>query len=184
AIDALALPLGERMRRQGLRRAAHYSRPAWRAEFGRIVEQVLHTPARVGREIVEVQPRAETRTVRAGLGTALIPVRLRTQGTLPAVPEGPGRTVLRSRVVGAEGQAAGVDGPATALPVLLQPGKELTAAVPVPVPQTPGKYAVRLWAERESRLPGAPEAHAEAELTLVVTGQEQPGPDRCCAPLL
>src|SRR5207245_1032709 len=76
SIHDLTLPLAERMRRQGLLRAAQLERSAWRERFGRIVEELLHNPPRQKRDQLEVQPRTQRRVVSTGSGSVLVPVRI------------------------------------------------------------------------------------------------------------
>jgi glycosyltransferase involved in cell wall biosynthesis len=203
AVGGLTLPLAERMRQRGLDRAKDFDRSRWRDRFGRFVERVLDLPPRPSREQVEVRFRARTRTVAAGLDTVLLPVRVINRGTHPAVPNGPARLVLHCRVVDELGQTCSVPGAATPLPGILLPGQALAAALPVPVPASPGTYQVLLHAEHASgsiRLrspdpenmdaassPSSVVPHAagpEARLKLIVDGSQEPIAGPCCTPLL
>jgi glycosyltransferase involved in cell wall biosynthesis len=163
ALHAIHLPLAERMRRRGLQRAATFSRPAWREQFSAVVERLLHAPPRPYRERVEVRPRGAERTVAAGAEAILVPVRVVNRGTHPLVVEGPARTVLRCRVLNEQGRLVADGTDATPLPGLLQPGRALTAAVPVPVPSQPGTYEVIFWAERVEISPLAPGRRGEGQ---------------------
>src|SRR5437763_6528265 len=80
ALRDLATPLGQRMRRQGLLRAAGLEREKWRAQFGQLIEGVLDSPARPYREEVVVRPRTPARTVSVVQNTVLVPVRVANQG--------------------------------------------------------------------------------------------------------
>jgi glycosyltransferase involved in cell wall biosynthesis len=148
AIAGIGVPLAERLRLRGLERASQFGRPAWREQFARVVEQVLDSGPRPYREQVEVRPRGSERSASTGARAVLVPVRVVNRGTHPLVAEGPARTVLRCRVVDAEGRTAAEPSEATPLPGLLRPGRALSAAVPAPVPAAPGVYRVAFWAER------------------------------------
>jgi glycosyltransferase involved in cell wall biosynthesis len=181
AIHGLTIPLAARIRTRGLQRAAQLDRARWRERFAELVENLLDAGPRPYRGEVEVKPRSETRTARAGSGTVLIPVRVINRGSHAVLADGPGRTVLRCRVHDEAGQPCGASAPATLLPGLLVPGRALAAAVPVPVPALPGTYRVGFWAERATN---AGAENPEAWLTLTVE-DNGPIPDqRCCAPLL
>jgi glycosyltransferase involved in cell wall biosynthesis len=136
SIRDLAVPLVEKMRRNGLHKA-DLSHERWRERFGFLVERMLDQTQRPCEVGVAVRPRIETRTVRAGSGTVLVPVAIRNQGTIPVVSEGEGRMVI---------QAAMIDGCSieTALPGIIVPGQEQPAAVRVPVPDQAGSYRVEL----------------------------------------
>jgi glycosyltransferase involved in cell wall biosynthesis len=192
ALRTLELPLAERMRQAGLRGAAEYTRSRWREQFAGLVEQLLDTPPRPHRESVEVRPRAAERAAAPGAGTVLVPVQVANRGTHAVVADGPGRFVLRARVVPA-GRPADtfLDGPETPLPGLLMPGHTLAAAVPVPVPNTPGTYDATFRAIRAEgpsgkgrEGPAMPPVESGQPLRLVVAGEAGQGDERCCAPLL
>ncbi len=185
AVADLRVPVAERMRRRGLERAASFGRPAWRAQFAQVVEGLLDVGPRPYREQVEVAPRGGARAVSAGTGAVLVPVRVVNRGTHALVAEGPARTVLCCRVVDEEGRPAACGAEPTPLPGLLQPGRALAAAVPVPVPLEPGTYRIAFWAERADREAGDATPPAEHALCLVVTGAETPAEGAgCCAPAL
>jgi glycosyltransferase involved in cell wall biosynthesis len=143
ALSGLTVPLAERMRRQGLARAAEQDRARWRCRFGRIVEKLLDGPPRPYRKQVEVRPRAPSRTVSAGLDSLLMPVSITNRGTHAVVDEGPGRALLRCEVVDESGRAC-APRKDTPLPGILLPGQELAAAVRVGVPAVEGRYQARL----------------------------------------
>jgi glycosyltransferase involved in cell wall biosynthesis len=148
AIRGLHTPLAVCMRQRGLQRAAQFDRAVWRRQFAEIVERLLDAGPRPQREEVEVKPRSASRTVTAGSGTALIPVRVVNRGSHALLAEGPGRTSLRCSVHTEEVRLS--DGVAP-LPDLLIPGRALATAVAVPVPTAPGRYRVGFWAERVDR---------------------------------
>jgi O-antigen biosynthesis protein len=180
AVGQVRLPLAERLRRRGRERAARYDRAAWRAAFGRLVEEALDRPARPCRSAVAVESRAETRRVPAGAGTVVVPVRVRNRGTYPLVPDGPGRTRLHCQVTDSEGKPCG---PATDtdLPDLVLPGRATAAAVPVAVPALPGEYVVRIAAEGEMKQSPPPPAEPCLRLVVEARGGEETG---CSGPLL
>jgi glycosyltransferase involved in cell wall biosynthesis len=194
AVRGLTRPLATRMRAQGLTRAAQLDRTRWREEFAHLMENLLDGGPRPYREQVEVKPRSSTRTVRAGSGAVLVPVRVVNRGSHAALADGPGRVVLRCRVLDESGQPVGPAAADTPLPGLLVPGRALAAAVPVPVPSTPGTYRVGFRAERAAASPIAQETGEapgrvepegpEAWLSLVVEGKEAGSDQRCCTPLL
>jgi glycosyltransferase involved in cell wall biosynthesis len=189
AVRDLTLPLGERMRRKGLARAARYSRAAWREQFGQLIDEVLHAPARPFREQLEVRPRGNSRAVSPRSPTVLVPVQVENRGTHAVVGEGPARRVLRCQVFDETGRPHGPSSGGTPLPGLLLPGRSLAAVVPVPVPAVPGHYTVALWAEAAEdgdRGEHAPRAarHPQSKLSLLVEAQGPAATAGCCGPLL
>jgi len=163
AVRGLRLPLAERMRRQGLVRAEAQSRAAWREQFGRIVEEVVHAPPRPARYETVVEPRVEARSVAGGLASLLVPVRIHNRGTQPLIAEGPARTVLRWEVLDEAGAPVGPPAADTPLPGLVMPFQAVPAAVTVTVPERPGTYHVVCRAQRAL---GQTPAVAEAETVL------------------
>jgi glycosyltransferase involved in cell wall biosynthesis len=184
ALAGARRPLAERLRERGLERAALFDRAAWRQQFGAVVEQVLHQPPRDEDEVLLVKPRAAECVAGAGSGAVLVAVRVQNRGTRLAVAEGPGRTVLGGAVYDADGNVVRVVEPPVALPALLMPGRALSAALAVPVPEVPGEYMVRLWARPLDRvtLVSAEEAGG-APLRLVVQRDGSAAGDGC-RPLL
>jgi hypothetical protein len=185
SIRDLTVPLAERMRRQGFLRAAEHARSTWREGFGRVVEDLLDSPPRQKRQQIDVRPRTSRRVVSAGSESILIPVRVANQGTLVAVPEGPGCLRLRSCVADERGQPCGLPAQATPLPGLLLPGQEMAAAMRVPVPTTPGRYQVTLSASKETKLVSGPQQQTSTPspgcvLELIVESAERLTEDRCC----
>jgi glycosyltransferase involved in cell wall biosynthesis len=185
AIRDLPLPLAERMRRRGLERAAEHARPVWRERFAALVEDLLDHPARSHCEQIEVRPRTDTRTVSAGAGTILVPVRVGNQGTQAALAHGPARVMLQSEVADAAGQAGAHPKAEAPLPALVMPGQTLAAALPVQVPATPGTYQVLFSATRR----GAPgplnySSRESDRLRLIATEAPRSSPEGCCMPLL
>jgi glycosyltransferase involved in cell wall biosynthesis len=181
AVQGLAIPLAERIRVRGLNRSAQLDRVRWREQFAELVENLLDAGPRPYREQVEIKPRSETRSARAGSGTVLVPVRVINRGSHAVLADGPARTVLGCRVLDESGQPCGEGASATPLPGLLVPGRALAAAVPVPVPARPGSYRVGFRAERATNADGN---SAESWLTLVVEENGSPADQRCCTPLL
>jgi glycosyltransferase involved in cell wall biosynthesis len=167
SIHDLTRPLAERMRRQGVERAALHSRPAWRERFGGLVEDILHNPPRARNERVEVTPRSETLNVAAGVDRILVPVRVRNLGSHVLSAEGPGRFVIQSRA-GEESEAI------TPLPGLLMPGETLPAVVTVPVCRELGTYEVTFhmiqeqdgWGGALSSEPGCPPISGRLRLNV------------------
>jgi hypothetical protein len=190
AVRGLAVPLAERMRARGLERAAQFDRAAWREQFAAVVEDLLDAGPRPYRAAVEVRPRSAARTAAAGSGTVLVPVRVVNRGSHAVLPHGPGRVVLRCRVVDDSGQDCTAAGADTSLPALLMPGRALAAAVPVPVPAAPGTYRVAFRAERPAeaedngRQESAGQPAPESWLTLTVEGDGGAKGAGCCGPLL
>jgi glycosyltransferase involved in cell wall biosynthesis len=172
ALADLRRPLGEQMRRRGLERAKDFHRSAWREHFGKLVENLLHGEARFLQEEVGIQPLRTEHTAHAG-ATALLSVRVKNNGTTTLVPEGPGRTMLFSRV--GDPECGGWFGApqATTLPGVLRPGRSLPAAVSVSIPSDTGRYEIHLFAERADRLADIPGGSAlpAGRVTLLVTDQ-------------
>jgi glycosyltransferase involved in cell wall biosynthesis len=180
AVCDLKTPLRERMRRQGLKRAAELDRDKWRERFGRLVEEILDNPGRPYRERVLVRPRISSRVVSAGQQTVLIPVRVANQGTHVAAHEGPGQFCLRGVVIDDAGEVMALANCVTPLPGLLLPGQEIAAAMRVPVPAAPGRYRLALAAERVDRpTPDFPSSEA-AWIELAVESEEKVHPGHCC----
>jgi len=190
-IRALTQPLAERMRQQGLQRAAQLDRSTWRERFGRIVEELLHHPARPKRDQLEVRPRTPQRIVSAECGSVLVPVRIANQGTHAVLAEGPGRLQLRAWVVDERGQPCGPTSLDTPLPGLLVPGQEAVAAVRVPVPTISGSYRVAIAAvpavdyEKTTAASGGVAARSAFPLAesfrLIVEQAGLSAGDPCCA---
>src|SRR5207244_8094118 len=80
-------------------------------------------------------------------------------------------TLLTASVVDSTGQVIARLDPPVPLPAVLMPGRALSAAVPVPVPQAPGEYEVRLGARRCDR--GEEEPTSPTALPLVVEGDSR-----------
>jgi glycosyltransferase involved in cell wall biosynthesis len=183
ALMDLRTPLGELMRRRGLERAKLFRRAAWREQFGRLVERWLEEAPRPHRVHVEVQALAATCVAAAGMRRWLTPVRVVNRGTHALLAEGPGRTLLRCRVMYADG---GCDfGEETTLAGLLRPGETQAASVVVPVPPEPGDYKVILWAESaspSSAVAGAANSENEIDLTVEAANARVDRP--ACAVLL
>jgi glycosyltransferase involved in cell wall biosynthesis len=161
SIRELEASLIERMRRRGLERATLHGRLAWRGRWAEFVEEILDCPRRPMRHKVEVVPRTESLTVSSKQESILVPARISNRGTHAVVAGGPGRCLVRSRVVylnnakktGSEREteeSADVD--TTALPDLLMPGQTLPAVVRLPVPPKPGDYRVEFQIVREREL--------------------------------
>src|SRR5438067_6818054 len=86
------------MRQRGLEHARLYSRAAWRDGMAELVEEILDGPRPPRREHVEIVPRTDSLTVSAGQETLLVPVRVVNRGTHAVAAEGPGRSLVESRV--------------------------------------------------------------------------------------
>jgi glycosyltransferase involved in cell wall biosynthesis len=180
AIDGLEVPLAERMRRQGLQRAALLDRTRWRERFGRLVEDLLDTAPRLVKECVAVCPRTPTRSLSVGQESVLIPVRVINRGTHAVVAEGPAKVRLRCLVTDQTGQPCGVPEGQTSLPGLVLPGQEIAAAVRVLLPGQAGTYRVGFWAQS---ITGACLGEKSwLDLTLVERWSSHP--DGCCDALL
>jgi glycosyltransferase involved in cell wall biosynthesis len=186
AIRSLRLPLAECMIRRGRERALTLAQPLWRTRFGRLVEEILDAPPRACHHEIDVRPRAARRTARAGTEALFVPVRVVNRGTAAALGDGPAAVVLRATVVDESDQpVAHADTP---LPALLMPGRALSAAVHVPVPDA-GAYRVIFQAR-----PACPTSHGDAndralqpagmEMSLVVGESHERTSAACCGPLL
>jgi glycosyltransferase involved in cell wall biosynthesis len=187
-LSALSAPMAE-MRRLGLLRAAKHERSAWRGRFGQIVEELLDKPPRPRHEKLEVRPRSQSRHLRSGPESVLVPVRIANRGTHAALSDGPGRIVLRSVVVDELGQSCGLTVPDTPLPQLLIPGQEIAAMMRVPVPATAGSYEAALFAVPQRLRNDTPPDRedidglfaVETSLRLIVEPAEAWLKDQCCA---
>jgi glycosyltransferase involved in cell wall biosynthesis len=191
-IRQLALPPKERMRRAGLTRAADLARPGWRASFGALVDHLLHPGARAHREQVSIEPRSNTSRVCVGVAETLVAVRITNHGTHAQIGEGPGRLLLGAAVESidmAPGRATIYTGEPRPLPDLLMPDQSLAMALPVPVPDVPGAYRVRLRALRHGAGSEAAASLREGvcgggQLTLMVEREPSAGSGGCFRPLL
>jgi glycosyltransferase involved in cell wall biosynthesis len=192
ALHGLSLPLVERMRQQGRRRAAEFDRARWRERFGKLVEELLDTTPRPHRQDVVVRPRTTTRTVSLGLDTALVPSRVINRGSHAVLHEGPGRVVVRCDVRDESRQLCNLPAVETPLPGLLLPGQKVAAAVRVPVPAVAGVYRIAMRVEytrvdeygpREATcLPSSTDP--ESSLRLIVENSQEPAEGHCCTDLL
>jgi glycosyltransferase involved in cell wall biosynthesis len=188
---ALRTPLHEQMRQRGLERARLFAASTWREHFGKLIETILDEQPRPYRPLVEVRRRAGTRVVRYGTPAVLVAARVINWGTHAVLAEGPGRLILQCRVVDEQGRQAAPPTEGIPLPGLLLPGRWRAAAVPVPMPDTPGTYRVDLWAEEagdedlwqtaRGRPPSAP---FTTSFRLIVAAQEESLNAPSCAPLL
>ncbi len=183
ALADMTRPLAERMRERGLRRATRFGRDRWREQFAHLVEVLLDGGPRPYGEEVEIKPRSAERTVAAGSGPMLVPVRIANRGSDALLADGPGRLALVCRVEDEAGAPVPGGAAESPLPGLLMPGRALAAAVPVPVPPEPGTYrvtfGVRFAADgRHCSVPCA------GGLQLVVAGAGGAASAGCCSPLL
>jgi glycosyltransferase involved in cell wall biosynthesis len=148
AVAARQTPLCECMRQAGPKRAAAVE-SAWREGFAAVVEDLLHREPRAHREQVEVRPQQRSCTAAADIGELLLPVVVSNLGTHLAAAGGPGRFVLCARAFPDDQPVAPVG--EAALPRDLLPGQRQPAVIPVRIPVVPGRYELRVWAERLDR---------------------------------
>jgi glycosyltransferase involved in cell wall biosynthesis len=181
ALADMGRPLAEQLRRRGLERALLFASTAWRVRFGQVVEQVLDGPPRPHHQLVEVRRRSAVRVVREGTPAVLIAVRVVNWGTHPVTANGPGRMVLRSRVVDASGREVVPAAEDTPLPGLLPPRLTRPAAMLVPVPEAPGTYRVEFWADDRHYRPAEPPFTTSVRLVVTASG---PAETSCCGPQL
>lgn len=174
AVRELTIPLAEKMRRNGLIRAADLDRERWRERFGFLVERLLDQPQTPNRVSVAVRPRIESRTVRAGSGAVLVPVTICNRGTQAVVSEGEGRMMIRAVIVDSSNTPPAIE---TALPGIIVPGQEQSAAVRVLVPELAGSYQVELqvvadpaWPDENRADPAFVRLDVEAEGTRADSG--------------
>jgi hypothetical protein len=185
ALENMRRPLAERMRERGLQRAGLFDRAAWRQQFGAVVEQVLHQGPREDREELQVKPRSQECTTTVAAGSVLLAVRVLNRGRRVAVAEGPGRTLLGGDVLDTNGRVVCSVHVQVPLPGLLMPGRALSAALAVPVPELAGQYTVRLWARRADLLEEAPsDGPDSARLRLLVQATDTPPGGDGCRPIL
>ncbi len=190
--------LAECMRQRGYKRASQFGRAQWREQLNRIVEQVLDEPARPKNVQLEIVPHTATRTVNAGLSTALVSVRVKNTGTAPALAIGHGRCELHTHVLSRVGDIVQLPSRPVPLPEMVQPGQTLSTALPVPVPAEAGTYRIVFEArsadareavtERSWHVPLqrglATTNGAREELLLIVANASENASAQCCAPIL
>ncbi|HMF14345.1 MAG TPA: glycosyltransferase family 4 protein, partial [Gemmataceae bacterium] len=184
AIRSLHVPLVERLREQGRRRAAQFNRPQWREQLGQLLEEILDAPARPLREEVEVRPRSSSRSAPAGAKSVLVPVRVVNRGTHVLAHQGPARWVLHTRMLDDLGRPLTISGAITPLSSLVPPGRALSVAVAVPVLDVPGTYQVGIRAERADGVNANNQSLTEGWVTMIVTAKDGVADQRCCAPML
>ncbi len=148
AVSRLSVPLVEQMRNRGFEHAQHYVPSRWLEQFDGVVEKVLDQTPRDAELALEVRRRVAKRKVSRGTPSFLVPVRVRNWGEYPAVADGSLRIELCAQVTAAETGEVVAEVLTTPLPKSVPPGKTISAAVRVPVPETLGKYKVRFWARR------------------------------------
>jgi len=175
AIRDINTPLAQRMRGRGLERAQSKARPQWRDHFGKLVEAWLDAPSRPIRECLEIEPRTPEVSIGPGQDSVVLSVRITNRGTVPVVPEGPARVVLRSQLVDATGTPIANGMSETALPALIMPQQSVNMAVLITVPPAPGSYDVVLQGAALNRpLECAP---ARVRLTSGAAGHAAHRPD-------
>lgn len=167
ALADLRRPLTERLHQRGLVRAARRQRDAWRTEFGQMLEHILDLPKRLRHEQLILEPRQPARTVSAGMGALLVPVRLLNRGSWPALAD---EVVIRSRLMDGAGTSPVGFTIETPLPRMLLPGQAMPAAVEVAIPEQAGLYRLGLRAER-----GDQPLSAEAWIELTVEPRSAAG---------
>jgi O-antigen biosynthesis protein len=146
ALSELRLPLTTRMRERGFRRAAEFDRSTWRQQFAAMVERLLDAPGREARRELKIEPRSKHCTGQVD-GALLIAVRVVNTGTVPAMVDGPAKTVIAGEILDQRGTIVLPLRPAASLPGLLLPGRAMPASIALPVPAAPGTYTVRLWTQ-------------------------------------
>jgi len=185
ALEDMKRPLGEQMRQRGLDRASNFHRAVWRERFGQLVDRVLHSEPRVYGDNLEVRPYTAEHVARAGTSSALLSVRVINNGDTLHAPEGPGRTVLCSRVFDPDSRRWLGQPSQAPLPGVLSPGTSLPAALPVQVPSTAGRYEIHVSAERADRTADDPDpGRAVRQVSLVVEKHMAAGENTWCAPFL
>jgi Glycosyl transferases group 1 len=169
AIDSLAVPLVEQLRRRGLARARQFGFSPWSHQWSKLIGRLLRQPRMRRRLRLTVEPQVEQRSVHPDVGTTLVPVRVRNEGKWPAAATGPGRAVLEY-VLADEGGKTNCESRVTRLPVLLPPGQMVVVVVPVAVPARTGRYRVHFTAGRPH--PRRPrKLSGRLALELVVTSE-------------
>ncbi|MBI2804573.1 MAG: glycosyltransferase [Planctomycetes bacterium] len=165
AIDAVQRPICQQMRERGVQRAGLFSRPAWQQRFAEFVENALTQPARPMCNELVVEPMRATVEAAAGARSLLIPVRLAQRGTVCAIPDGPGRTVICCEIRAVQG-ALVVKETEIPLACIVTPTQTQVAALALELPGDPGCYDVRLWSEMQGKQLCEP-----AAFSLVLTGE-------------
>jgi O-antigen biosynthesis protein len=174
AIEQMHQPLRAQMRRRGFDRAQRFARQRWKQSFGDFVDRVLMHPARPKREVVLIEPMRKTCQVASGTQTMLLPVRLTNVGTVTAVPDGPGRTVIGCANNGADPEQIPLAG-------MLMPGDSLVAALPIAMPDSTDLVRIRLWTQRVG---ASTPAAKSVEIEVVVADASTPRPDSCVSAYL
>ena len=142
-------PLSELMRERGLHRAQQFNRDHWRKSLDGILESMFDQPTVVMPTIINVA------TPDSELVDALTWRVVLHHGTgLPLVPSGPGRSEVVARIRASDGEII-VDEWATAIPLVMACGQDLTVAIAIPALPA-GTYALEA---------GIRTHHGEAEPT-------------------
>ena len=165
-LDKMALPLACACGSAGLEHARKFHRSVWREQFLGVIDRLLHKGSGPRRDELSIRPCVNEPRLRAGAGAGLLSAYLHNGGMQVLVPEGPGRTILCSRVFD-PGQDAGRGRVDTPLPDLLLPGRSQAAILGVSVPGLAGKYQLHIWAQR---MTVADDAHTPAMRTHLGKG--------------
>jgi glycosyltransferase involved in cell wall biosynthesis len=181
AIFSLSLPLGEIMKVRGRKRAADHTQEAWRARFGRAIEEVLDAPAQVVQEHWRLIPHRPAILATVGQETAFVPARLCNLGTHAALSEGPGARVLMATTLDGSLSASEPQSTSTALPCVIVPEQQVSVVVRARVPAAPGTYrvAIRCQPPTEHIMKEPPDAVVD----LIVSAVDAPV-GGSCGPLL
>jgi len=142
-----------------------------------VVETLLDDAPRPFRFDVAVEPQAANASAAAGTRRLLLPVRITNTGSHALVPEGPGRTTVRARIL----TELGAWEEETPLASVLVPGETQRLAVAIAVPPQTGRYEVELRAMRA----GVPDGQGSSvTLPLAVETRPTRAAQGCCTILL
>jgi hypothetical protein len=174
ALEMMALPLTEKMRRCGLRRAQDWDRAVWREQFGEFVERTLDAPPRSPNRDLVLEPLSAGVHASIRQASLLLPMRIHNRGNVPATT---GHAAMRIETVLRDERGLVVQLPRSMpLADLILPGRAATVMVPVDLPQIAGRFDLSLEIVNASGgLCGRassrePDARSEGDLEPAATG--------------
>ncbi len=176
ALDNMAVPLAEQMRRRGRLRVQSWDRPQWREQFGQFVEQVLDAPLRSVKRDLLLEPMSTQIAVSTKQASLLLPLRIHNRGTIPAIAAGPAATVIEVTMRDLETGETLQPVRSIALADMTLPNRIGMTLLPIDLPQRAGRWTLSL------QVAGAPDA-----IAIVLDAADGPGQrtyDGGVAPLL
>jgi glycosyltransferase involved in cell wall biosynthesis len=179
----------EILRERGFAQASHFALPRWRAQFGRVIKQVLDMPSRPIVEQLRLESPSKIENVSVAQREALIALRVTNAGNQPVelgeicatrLQEGP--AVAAASVLGGS-HADPRRPPRGPVGVMLlnncsdpiMPGRSATVPMLVDVPGEPGMHKLRVQIDKESAAgEKTAENLAECCINLSVTQNTNP----------